>query len=60
MSDQAAAVKGEIRKSDVIVPLAIIGIILMMVMPLPAALLDVLIACSLALGIGIFLTALFI
>lgn len=59
MSDDAA-VKGEIRKSDVIVPLAIIGIVLMMVMPLPAALLDVLIACSLALGIGIFLTALFI
>ncbi len=32
----------------------------MMVLPLPAELLDVLIACSLALGIGIFLTALFI
>ncbi|MEO7109293.1 MAG: flagellar biosynthesis protein FlhA [Polyangiaceae bacterium] len=59
MSD-GAAIKSEVRKSDVIVPLAIIGIILMMVLPLPAELLDVLIACSLALGIGIFLTALFI
>lgn len=59
MSD-AVATKSEPRKSDVIVPLAIIGIVLMMVMPLPAELLDVLIACSLALGIGIFLTALFI
>jgi flagellar biosynthesis protein FlhA len=56
----AVATKTEARKSDVIVPLAIIGIVLMMVMPLPAELLDVLIACSLALGIGIFLTALFI
>ena len=60
MSEAIATTKTESRKSDVIVPLAIIGIVLMMVLPLPAALLDVLIACSLALGIGIFLTALFI
>jgi flagellar biosynthesis protein FlhA len=50
----------DVRKSDVIVPLGIIGIVLMMVVPLPAVLLDVLLACSLALAIGIFLTALFI
>jgi flagellar biosynthesis protein FlhA len=40
--------------------LAIIGIVLMMVLPLPAWLLDVLLGCSLALAVGVFLTALFI
>ncbi len=48
------------RKWDVVVPIAIIGIILMMVLPLPPGLLDVLIAFSMALSIGVFLTALFI
>ena len=59
MSDPSAA-KTDIRTSDAIIPLAIIGIVLMMVLPLPAILLDILLACSLALGIGVFLTALFI
>jgi len=45
---------------DVVVPLGIIGIVLMMVMPIPAVLLDVLLAFSVALAVGIFLTALFI
>jgi len=48
------------RKSDAVVPIAIIGIILMMVLPLPAWLLDMMIALSLAISIGVFLTALFI
>jgi flagellar biosynthesis protein FlhA len=48
------------RKNDAIVPLAIIGIILMMVLPLPPELLDVLLSVSMALSIGVFLTALFI
>jgi len=48
------------RKSDLIAPLGIIGIILMMVMPLPAPLLDALLGFSIALAIGVFLTALFI
>jgi flagellar biosynthesis protein FlhA len=48
------------KKSDLLVPLGIIGIILMMVLPLPAALLDLLLAFSIALAIGVFLTALFI
>ena len=48
------------RAVDVVVPLGIIGIILMMVLPLPAMLLDLLLACSMALAIGVFLTALFI
>ena len=51
---------GTERRWDAIVPLGIIGIVLMMVLPLPAALLDVLLAFSLALAIGVFLTALFI
>ena len=48
------------RRTDVIVPLGIIGIVLMMVLPLPAMLLDILLAFSLALAVGVFLTALFI
>jgi flagellar biosynthesis protein FlhA len=48
------------RAVDIIVPLGIIGIVLMMVLPLPAMLLDLLLACSLAVAIGVFLTALFI
>ncbi len=42
------------------VPLGIIGVILMMVLPLPPQLLDFLIALSIALAVGAFLTALFI
>jgi flagellar biosynthesis protein FlhA len=56
---RAAAAEPESRW-DVVVPLGVIGIVLMMVMPMPAALLDVLLAFSMALSIGIFLTALFI
>ena len=48
------------RAWDVLVPIGIIGVILMMVLPLPPALLDGLIALSMALSIGVFLTALFI
>jgi len=51
---------GTERRWDAVVPLGIIGIVLMMVLPIPAALLDVLLAFSLALAIGVFLTALFI
>ena len=54
------ATEAPLRLKDVAVPLGIIGIVLMMVMPLPAVLLDVLLTFSIALSIGIFLTALFI
>ena len=54
----SSAKKG--TKADVIVPLGIIGIILMMVLPVPAMLLDILLSVSIALAIGVFLTALFI
>ena len=37
------------RKSDAFVPMAIIGIVLMMVLPVPPGLLDILIALSMAL-----------
>ena len=40
--------------------MGIIGVILMMVLPLPPQLLDFLIALSIALAVGVFLTALFI
>jgi len=48
------------RKWDGLVPIAIIGIILMMVLPMPAWLLDGMIALSMAISIGVFLTSLFI
>ncbi len=40
-------------------PLAIIGIVLMMVLPIPAFLIDMLLAVSLAVAIGVFLIGLF-
>jgi flagellar biosynthesis protein FlhA len=49
-----------LRIRDIAVPLGIIGIVLMMVMPLPPILLDVLLTFSVALSVVIFLTALFI
>ncbi len=42
------------------VPIGIVGIVLMMVMPIPAFLLDIFLTLSFALAIGVFLTALFI
>jgi flagellar biosynthesis protein FlhA len=48
------------RIRDIAVPLGIIGIVLMMVLPLPPILLDVLLTFSVALSIIIFLTALLI
>ncbi len=45
--------------TDMAVPLAIIGIVLMMVLPLPAFLIDGLLAVSLAASIGVFLIGLF-
>ncbi len=56
--EAAAAVKG--GKWDAVVPMGIIGVVLMMVLPLPPQLLDLLLAFSIALAIGVFLTALFI
>jgi flagellar biosynthesis protein FlhA len=53
-------VANKARKWDVVVPLGIIGVILMMVLPLPPQLLDLLIGLSIALAVGVFLTALFI
>ncbi|MBX3200893.1 MAG: flagellar biosynthesis protein FlhA [Labilithrix sp.] len=57
-SGVTAAANG--KKTDALVPIAIIGIILMMVLPMPAWLLDGMIALSMAISIGVFLTALFI
>ncbi len=57
----AAAVSGTTsRRADLLVPLFIVGIVLMMVLPLPAFLLDGLLTMSVALSIGVFLTALYI
>ncbi len=60
MSAQPAVAQKPSRATDAFIPLGIIAVVLMMVLPLPPALLDVLIACSMALAIGVFLTALFI
>jgi flagellar biosynthesis protein FlhA len=45
--------------TDLAVPLGVIGIVLMMVMPIPAFLIDMLLAISLAVAIGVFLIGLF-
>jgi len=45
--------------NDLAVPLCIIGIVLMMVLPIPAFLIDMLLAVSLAVAIGVFLIGLF-
>jgi flagellar biosynthesis protein FlhA len=45
---------------ELVIPFAIVSIVLMMVIPLPPFLLDALLALSLALGVGVFLIALFI
>ncbi len=44
---------------DLAVPLAIVGIVMMMVLPLPPFLIDMLLALSLAVAIGVFLIGLF-
>jgi flagellar biosynthesis protein FlhA len=56
----AEAVQSQRRKVDAIVPIGVVSIVLMMVLPLPPALLDTLIAMSMSISIGVFLTALFI
>jgi flagellar biosynthesis protein FlhA len=60
VSTEALPARPGKNHGSVAVPLAIIGIVLMMVLPLPPALLDVLLSCSMALAIGVFLTSLFI
>ncbi len=44
---------------ELVVPLGIVGIVLMMVLPLPPIVIDFLLALSLALAIGVFLIGLF-
>ena len=44
---------------ELTIPLAIVGIVLMMVLPLPAFFIDLLLAFSLAVSIGVFLIGLF-
>jgi flagellar biosynthesis protein FlhA len=53
----AAAPSGS--KTDLLFPLGIIGIVLMMVIPMPRFLIDGLLAVSLAVSIGVFLIGLF-
>ena len=60
MSSAAVTQKTASRRADVLVPLGIVGIVMMMIIPLPAMLLDVLLTVSMALALGVFLTALFI
>ena len=60
MSGPLATEKSKSRFWDALVPVGIIGVILMMILPLPPVLLDTFVVLSMALSIGIFLTALFI
>jgi len=52
--------KPSLNIRELLIPLGIIGVVLMMVLPIPAAALDVLLTFSITLAIGIFLTALFV
>ncbi len=45
--------------SELLIPLAIVGVVLMMVLPVPPVLVDSFLALSLALSIGVFLIGLF-
>ena len=60
MTGPTSAKDTKAKIAEAAVPVGIIGVILMMILPLPPALLDTLIALSMALSIGVFLTALFI
>jgi flagellar biosynthesis protein FlhA len=61
MTTPAGGANGETKRGwHALVPLGIVGVVLMMILPLPPAVLDTLIATSMALAIGVFLTALFI
>ncbi|MBL8740604.1 MAG: FHIPEP family type III secretion protein, partial [Myxococcales bacterium] len=60
MSTAALAAQKSQSRTDLVVPIGIVGIVLMMVMPIPAFLLDIFLTLSFALAIGVFLTALFI
>ncbi len=47
-------------RADLIVPVGIIAVVLMMVLPVPAVILDAMLTLSMALASGVFMTALFI
>ena len=57
-SDRADAPKST-SPQDLVVPLGFVGIVLMMVLPMPAFLMDGMLAISLAISIGVFLIGLF-
>lgn len=60
---QAAAVlklQGMMRHTDVLLAVGVLGILLIMMVPLPLWLMDVLLAANLAIGIVILLTAIFV
>jgi flagellar biosynthesis protein FlhA len=60
VSAKSAANPASDSLGSLVVPAGIISIVLMMVLPLPAMLLDGLLAISLAIAVGVFLIALFI
>jgi flagellar biosynthesis protein FlhA len=57
-SDRSDGLKPTSPK-DLVVPLGFVGIVLMMVLPMPAFLMDGMLAISLAISIGVFLIGLF-
>jgi flagellar biosynthesis protein FlhA len=58
MSSQVAATPLASAKGMAIVPLLLVGIVLLMVMPLPPMLLDILLAASIAISVALLLVAL--
>ncbi len=59
MSTAWAALKKSELPGELAVPLGIVSIVMMMVLPLPPILIDMLLAISLAMAIGVFLIGLF-
>ena len=49
-----------LRRSDILVAAAVVGIVAMMIIPLPAQLLDLLIILNLTLSLTVLLTAMYV
>ena len=60
MNLRAVARRGMAQRADIAVPLLVVGVIAMMVVPLPTALVDLLIALNLAFGVLLIASALYV
>ncbi len=49
-----------LKQSDVMMAIALVGIVVVMIIPIPAFLLDIALACSISLSLAVLLTALYV